>query len=143
MPTQTYANHAHWPAMTAAAGTLGLVALIGAVFQWMGSGGLWSRAFFDFGVLGAILVLVSISRVYITRLQDRIIRLEMQVRGAGLLTPEQQRLLAGLEVKRVAALRFASDTELGPLLERTCRESLAPADIKRAVRHWVPDVHRT
>jgi hypothetical protein len=89
------------------------------------------------------MVLLSISRVYTTKLQDRIIRLEMRVRGASVLTPEQQRLLERLTLKQVAALRFASDAEMGPLIERVGREQLAPKDIKRAIRSWTPDFDRT
>jgi hypothetical protein len=144
MSTQSYSNHPHRPVMTVAAAALTLVALAGAVLSWRGTGAAgWTRGMFDAGVIGALLVLVSISRVYITRLQDRIIRLEMRVRAAALLTPDQQRLLGGLDVKRVAALRFAADDELPLLVERTSRESLRPDEIKRAIRSWVPDLERT
>lgn len=60
-----------------------------------------------------------------------------------LLTPEQHRMLASLGMKEIAALRFAPDTELPALLERAAREQLAPLDIKRAIREWVPDLDRT
>jgi hypothetical protein len=95
------------------------------------------------GILGALIVLLVISRTYITRLQDRIIKLEMRVRAAGLLDADQQRLLFQLDNKRIAALRFASDAELPALLERTVKEQLKPADIKRAVKTWVADYDRT
>jgi hypothetical protein len=48
-----------------------------------------------------------------------------------------------LNKKQIAALRFASDEELGALLERAARENLAPKAIKAAVRTWRPDFHRT
>jgi hypothetical protein len=41
------------------------------------------------------------------------------------------------------ALRFASDEELGDLLERAIREKLPPKEIKRAVKRWRPDHLRT
>ena len=44
---------------------------------------------------------------------------------------------------QVAALRFASDVELALLVERATREQLKPADIKRAVQTWRPDLDRT
>jgi hypothetical protein len=88
-------------------------------------------------------MLLWISRLYITRLQDRIIKLEMRVRTAALLTPEQQRLLMTLDNKRIAALRFASDGELPALVERAVREKLPPKEIKRAITTWVPDNDRT
>jgi hypothetical protein len=95
------------------------------------------------GLIGAVVALLWISRRYVTRLQDRIIKLEMQIRCATLLTAPQQRLLAGLTNKQRVALRFASDEELAALLERASRESMAPDDIKRAIRTWVPDLDRT
>ena len=62
----------------------------------------------------AIAPLAAISRWYIVTLQDRIIMLEMKVRAAEiLLNAGQDALLAKLSPKQIAALRFASDAELG------------------------------
>jgi hypothetical protein len=111
--------------------------------RWFHIGGAYTMAL-GVGCLSlAVATLLYVSRTYITRLQDRIIRLEMHVRGAALLTPEQQRMLSGLHIKQVAALRFASDAELPALLERAAREQLKPDEIKRAIKTWVPDLHRT
>jgi hypothetical protein len=95
------------------------------------------------GLIGAVAVLIAISRAYITTLQDRIIRLEMRVRAMALLTPAQQASLTSLDRKRIAALRFASDAELPALLERAVREQMTTDQIKRAVTNWVPDHDRT
>jgi len=141
--TQTYQNHAHRPTGTAIGVALVLVALAGFVMRWFGIGG---RASFAVGLLalvGAVSSLLWISRTYTTKLQDRIIRLEMRLRGASLLTMEQQRLLSQLAIKQVVALRFASDGELPALLERASREKLAPVDIKRAITVWTADLDRT
>jgi hypothetical protein len=51
--------------------------------------------------------------------------------------------LAQLDVKQITALRFASDGELGTLLDRAVREQLAPTAIKKAITHWRADHHRT
>jgi hypothetical protein len=88
-------------------------------------------------------VFVGMSRTYTTSLQDRIILLEMKVRAAELLSPAQRASLAQLTKAQVVALRFASDDELGELVERTARERLAAVDIKRAIRRWRPDHLRT
>ena len=50
-----------------------------------------------FGLAGAIFTLLLISRTYTTALQDRIIKLEMRVRCASLLTPQQQAIAARLD----------------------------------------------
>ena len=67
----------------------------------------------------------------------------MRVRTAPLLTLDQQRLLDKVRIKQLVALRFASDVELPALLDRTVREDLAPTDIKKAIKTWVPDYDRT
>ena len=141
MADQTFASHAHHPLPTYAAGVLVLAAIIllvgAALFDW---------PTLEAGVISLALataVLVSMSRTYITRLQDRIIMLEMKVRCAELLPPPQDSLLAQLTPKQVVALRFASDDELGGLLERAVREKLPPVEIKRAIKRWRADHLRT
>jgi hypothetical protein len=91
----------------------------------------------------AVFTLVAISRMYTVALQDRIIMLEMKVRCAELLSAGQDANLAKLSKKQVAALRFASDDELGALIERAAREKLSAKDIKASIRNWRPDPHRT
>jgi hypothetical protein len=95
------------------------------------------------GLVGSILTLQLISRSYTTALQDRIIKLEMRMRGASLLTPQQQAIAARLGKAQLVALRFASDGELGPLVERVEREQMTADQIKRAITSWVPDLDRT
>jgi len=143
MITQSYANHTHRPRATAVGGLLVLVALAAFGLRWFEVGGRTSFAIGLLALTGAVMSVVYTSRAYTTALQDRIIRLEMRVRGASVLTAEQQRLLAGLSMKQVVALRFASDAELPALLERTAREKLAPADIKRGITLWTADFDRT
>ena len=92
---------------------------------------------------GAVATLGGIIRWYIVALQDRIIMLEMKVRAAEVLAPGQDAQLSKLTVKQIVALRFASDDELGSLLERAVRENLSPRDIKASIRTWRPDWYRT
>ena len=140
---QTYETHVHRPTATGVGYLFVLISLVAFALCWFGIGGHLSTAAGVAGILGALLVLLTISRTYITRLQDRIIKLEMRVRAASLLSADQQRLLFQLDNKRIAALRFASDGELPALLERAVNEQLKPSDIKRAVKTWVPDNDRT
>ena len=85
-------------------------------------------------------MLVSISRAYIVRLQDRIIRLEMRLRLERLgRAADFDRLAHG----QIVALRFASDQELPALIERAVAERLTSAQIKQAVQQWQPDWYRT
>lgn len=141
MPEQSFANHAYRPIATYVAGLFALVALVCFLGAWWGG---WPT--FEAGAVSltlAVGMLISSSRAYTVRLQDRIILLEMKIRCAELLPAGQDALLGRLDVKQVAALRFASDEELGDLLERAVREQLPPVEIKRAVRRWRPDHLRT
>ncbi len=140
---QTYANHVHRPVAAVVGYLFVLVAIVALALRWFGIGGRASFATGLFGMIGAILALLVISRTYITRLQDRIIKLEMRVRTMGLLTADQQAALFRLTNKQIAALRFASDEELAALADRAARENLKPDDIKRAVKAWLPDLDRT
>lgn len=141
--TQKYANHAHRPTMTIVGYLFLLIALAAFVLRWLEIGG---RSAFAIGLAAVVMslaTLLAISRVYITKLQDRIIRIEVRMRAAALLSPDQMRMLERLTIKQIAALRFASDEEMPALVERAARENLKPDDIKRAVRVWVPDLDRT
>ncbi len=141
MVEQSYQSHTFHPNATYFASVFSLVALVLVVgqlfFGWDTAN--WTMA----ALLGAVMVLTAISRWYIVRLQDRIIMLETKVRAAEILPAGQDALLAKLSAKQIAALRFASDAELGPLLERATREDLSPKDIKASIRTWRPDLHRT
>ena len=143
MHTQSNANHRHNPKMTTVTGFFFLVALVGFVLRWFYIGGRYTMALGVVGVLGAIFMLMGISRVYTTKLQDRIIKLEMKVRCMSVLTPAQQAALWRLEKPQIIALRFASDAELPGLIERAEREKLSAAQIKAAITNWVPDWDRT
>ncbi|BCS34900.1 hypothetical protein TBR22_A41260 [Luteitalea sp. TBR-22] len=141
MSTQTYANHGHRPVYTLVATAFWVVAVIGLV--GMRRGEAWGDEAAALGLLGAIFCLISISRLYITRLQDRIIVLEEQIRAERLLSPASLAQWRGLGVKQIVALRFASDEELAALTARAAGESLKPDAIKRAVQHWRADHRRT
>ncbi len=118
-----------------------LIAIVFLVEAW-----LFDRDTLEVGAVSlslAVVTLISISRTYIVRLQDRIILLEMKVRCAEVLPAGQDARLGELTPKQIVALRFASDDELGDLLERAIREKLPPREIKRAVKRWRPDYLRT
>jgi hypothetical protein len=143
MPTQDYASHRHNPKLSAIGFVFLLVAVVAFALRWFEIGGRYTMALGLLGLIASIQVLLSISRVYITKLQDRIIRLEMKVRGMTLLTPAQQAILARLSTPQVVALRFASDAELAALVEQADRDKMTADQIKRAIKNWVPDFDRT
>jgi hypothetical protein len=143
MATQNYANHRHNPMMTGIGMGFLLMAIVGFSLRWFEIGGRYTMALGLFGLMGALFMLLSISRVYTTKLQDRIIKLEMRMRAMTILTPAQQTVLARLEKPQIVALRFASDAELPALVERAEREKLSADQIKQAITNWAPDWDRT
>ena len=141
--TQTYATHRHNPRLTGVGFLFVLVAIVAFSLRWFDIGGEPMVAVGLAALIAAVIVLLLISRLYTTALQDRIIRLEMKVRAAGLLSPQQQTALSRLSKPQIVALRFASDAELPALLERAEREHLTADQIKRAIKNWVADLDRT
>lgn len=87
----------------------------------------------------ALMVTVVLTRTYATKLQDRIIRVEENFRHY-LLTGEP--LSSRLTTGQIVALRFASDDQFPGLCQKAVNESLAPDDIKKAVKKWRADSHR-
>ncbi len=143
MATQTYATHRHTPTLSTIGSLFWLVSVVAFTLHAFDIGGDYTIALGLVGLIVAVMALLAISRIYVTGLQDRIIKLEMRVRALSVLKPAQQEILARLKKAQVVALRFASDEELGALAERAEREQLSPDQIKRAIKNWVPDFDRT
>jgi hypothetical protein len=143
MAEQTFEHHTHQPVVTGVGYIFLWLALISFVLRWFTIGGRVTMALGLLFLCASVQVLLYTSRHYTTRLQDRIIRLEMRIRTAPFLTPEQQRQLMQLNNKQIVALRFASDAEIPALVERAVREKLPPIEIKRAIKTWTPDLDRT
>ena len=140
MPEQSFKNHAHRPTETAILWLLSIIALVLIVQQFRGAD---TRDWAILMLTLAMFLVGWISRLYIVRLQDRIIMLEMKVRAAEVLPAGQDAALARLTKRQIVALRFASDEELGALLDRAVRENMTAKDIKAAVKTWRPDPYRT
>ncbi len=143
MSTQSYVNHRHNPRPTGIGFLFVLIAIVAFALRAFGIAPGPMTIVGVFALIAVDLVLLLISRVYTTKLQDRIIRLEMRIRCAERLTPAQQAVASRLPLPSLVALRFASDDELPELLERAERDRLTPDQIKRAVKNWVPDWDRT
>jgi hypothetical protein len=138
METQTYANHRHRPRLwltgaLAALLALGLMAWVTIAAPTLLNVALLLLAY-------AVVVAVYTVRAFALKLQDRIIRLEMRTRLARL---GREADLAGLSMRQIVALRFASDAELPGLLQRAAAENLTADQIKRGVTSWQADDMRT
>jgi uncharacterized membrane protein YraQ (UPF0718 family) len=87
----------------------------------------------------ALLIVAAKARFNAVKVQDRVIRLEERLRYAAILSPDLAARSAALTIPQIVALRFASDTELPTLLQRTLAESLTSKQVKQAVAKWRPD----
>jgi murein DD-endopeptidase MepM/ murein hydrolase activator NlpD len=74
--------------------------------------------------------------------QNRIARLELRFRYYTLTQKHFEEKEQQLSLSQILALRFASNEELVALTERAINEKLSPDEIKRSVKHWVPDYMR-
>jgi len=90
-------------------------------------------------VVGTVGVL---ARTYALKVQDRVIRLEEQLRLSHLMDAEYDRTIHALSEAQLVALRFASDDELPSLAKRAAAEHLDGKAIKAAIRNWRPDYWR-
>jgi hypothetical protein len=86
--------------------------------------------------------IAGVARSSALRAQDRIIRLEEQLRLADLLPEDQLELVDAVTLDQFIGLRFASDAEVVPLAQRAVAENLTLKQIKESIVHWRPDHHR-
>jgi hypothetical protein len=84
----------------------------------------------------ALVMIFFFARVFALRVQDRVIRLEMRLRLAGILPPDLRARINELSVNQLCSLRFASDAELPELTRKVLDEKL---DNRRAIKQMVRD----
>ena len=84
-----------------------------------------------------LLMLASIARSYSLTVQNRVIRLEENVRLHWMGVDP-----SGLTMQQMIALRFASDAESPALVARAVAEKLTPKQIKEAIVDWRADLDR-
>ncbi|MGA7156090.1 MAG: DUF6526 family protein [Acidobacteriaceae bacterium] len=89
-----------------------------------------------------LFVLAGMLRMYALKNQDRIIRLEEQLRLADLLPEDQLDVIDALTIDQFVGLRFASDAEVSALAQRAVTENLDRKQIKQSITHWRVDNHR-
>lgn len=90
----------------------------------------------------AVLLLTLLVRSYALRVQDRLIRLEENLRMQRLLPADLQARVPELSVKQLVGLRFASDGELAERVREALDQRLDGEAIKKRIQTWRPDTFR-
>jgi Family of unknown function (DUF6526) len=109
----------------------------------------WVAAGFSIGGLEWVLTSAALffgvlyARVFALSVQDRVIRLEERLRYERVL-PEELRWRADeLTVNQFVSLRFASDEELGELMQKVLDGKVTKRKaIKHLIKNWRPDYLR-
>jgi hypothetical protein len=95
-----------------------------------------------FLLLVASTIVVLKIRLYVLKVQDRVIRLEERLRLTTLLSEPLRSRIPELTEAQLIGIRFASDPEVPKLVERTLSEKLSRTDIKKSIKNWRPDYWR-
>ncbi len=138
---QSFENHIRYDGMSIGIGiataAVLLIALVGMAF---------SQLVLNICVplLAALVLFTNLkARIYGITVQDRVIRLEMQLRLERVLPEELKPRISELSTKQLTALRFASDEELPEMVRSVLDGKLANGtEIKKAVKHWQADFLR-
>ncbi len=141
--TQNFANHAKYmPMFHFFAAPLSMIFLIWSAWRAMTIRDVETH----YLLVGALALFgaVSISRLSPIRAQDRLIRLEEQLRYARLLPADlAARAHAAFSPHHYIALRFASDAELAAMVEMVLKNpELKGKEIKAQIKTWRPDHFR-
>ena len=91
----------------------------------------------------ALFAFAGLARTFALTVQDRIIRLEMQLRMEHLLPADLRPRVGEFTVSQLVALRFAGDDELPVLARQILDERLTDRKaIKQRIKNWRPDYLR-
>jgi hypothetical protein len=140
-PEQNFKNHARTdPIYHFALSFIFLLNLIFCIVNFFRAES-WFNGWLIVVAIGLIL-LVSKTRSYPLKAQDRIIRLEERLRLTLLLPETLRPRISELSESQLIGLRFASDEELPVLAAQALNEHLTSKQIKQRIVHWRPDHFR-
>lgn len=141
-PAQSYSNHARMvPGFHYVTGLCTLVFVGWSIWHAMST----RSADAHFQMLGAFGLLGTYwyARVFPLKAQDRVIRLEEQLRLTRLLPDDLRGRIGELQARQLIALRFASDAEVPELVRWVLTEKITDVkQIKQRITSWRADHHR-
>jgi hypothetical protein len=140
MAEQTFANHTKWvPTYHFFVVPVMIFNFISAIVRLVRVGVTWDTVVYLLTAT-ALLIFVFNARVFALKVQDRVIRLEEQLRMARLLPQDLQGRIGEFTPGQLVALRYAGDDELPGLARKVLNEKLTDVKaIKQMVQHWRPD----
>lgn len=100
------------------------------------------RAYQQLALVAALFIMAFKLRAYPLKAQDRLIRLEEQLRIRALLPQTLADRAQALRPGQLVALRFASDEELPALVQQALDEHLSSEAIKQRIKSWRGDGFR-
>jgi hypothetical protein len=143
MAEQNFSNHVRFfPPFHFFVVPVLLINFFWSSYRWKTSG--FSVDGFEYVVVAAALALgfLSVRRMALS-VQDRLIRLEEQLRYQRLLPADLKPRIGEFTVSQCVSLRFASDAELPALARKVLDEKLNQRKaIKQLVKNWRPDYLR-
>ncbi|HEX2643414.1 MAG TPA: DUF6526 family protein [Thermoanaerobaculia bacterium] len=94
-------------------------------------------------VAAALIAVYLFARFFALKVQDRVIRLEEQLRLQNLVPADLKPRLSELSAGQLVALRFAHDDEVAELARRVLDQRITGRDeIKKLIQRWRADHHR-
>lgn len=140
--TQTYENHVRWhPIYHFVLSPILALNFIFAIVRLVQDFNVDRVAYLIIAI--ALLIIGLLVRTNALMAQNRVIRLEEQLRYERILPKDLVSKAQNLKTNQMIALRFASDEELPALIERTLKNEFEkPDQIKRAIKNWRGDYLR-
>jgi hypothetical protein len=138
---QNFENHARAVPLFGIGLLVLLVNLVGRLYDLRH--GISFRSVMDVLVGALLIALFGFVRRSTVTVQDRLIRLEVRLRLAGLLPSDLQPRIPEFTLDQLISLRFASDAELPALARKVLDEKLVDRKaIKRLIKDWQADYLR-
>jgi hypothetical protein len=135
---QSFANHTRQVPIFVAGNIVLIVNFVGRLVALRHGISFWS--IMDVLVAAALILLFVNGRTSTVTVQDRLIRLEMRLRLAGLLPADLQARIPEFTVAQLVSLRFASDAELPALARKVLDDKMTDRKaIKHLVKNWQAD----
>lgn len=122
---------------------VGVICAVTGLFMVKSTAGIYLIGAGTVLVGGSTIFGLGLARTYSTKLQDRIIRLEMRVRLEKILAADLQAAIPTLTIPQLIGLRFASDAEMPDLVRKVVTGNLEDRTaIKKMVKDWQGDYDR-